>query len=46
MGTKVAPTYANIFMAKYDVLIQKLAPNFIHLFKRYIDDINAHICFT
>ena len=39
MGTKVAPTYANLFMAKYDVLIQRLAPNLILFFKRYIDDI-------
>ena len=38
-GTKVAPTYANIFMAKYDILIQKLGTKFIHFFKRYIDDI-------
>ena len=39
MGTKVAPTYANIFMAKYDILIQKLGTKCIHFFKRYIDDI-------
>ena len=26
-------------MAKYDVLIQRLAPNLILFFKRYIDDI-------
>ena len=39
MGTKVAPTYANIFMAKYDILIQQIGAKFIHFFKRFIDDV-------
>jgi hypothetical protein len=43
MGTRVAPTMANIFMAEIDILIQNCAIkeklNFIHFYKRYIDDI-------
>jgi hypothetical protein len=39
MGTKVAPTFANIFMAKLDNLILKVGNDCIHFFKRFIDDI-------
>jgi hypothetical protein len=39
MGTKVAPTFANIFMAKIDKKILENSKTFIHFFKRYIDDI-------
>ncbi len=43
MGTRVAPTMANIFMAEIDEKIQKCARDenldFIHFYKRYIDDI-------
>ena len=43
MGTRVAPTFANIFMAKLEKLMQDSCPSHIrkHIFawKRYIDDI-------
>jgi hypothetical protein len=43
MGTRVAPTMANIFMSEIDTKIQTCAKNenldYIHYFKRYIDDI-------
>ena len=46
MGTKCAPTYANLFMANIDAKIQKLAGNItrgsenpIKTYKRFIDDI-------
>jgi hypothetical protein len=43
MGTRVAPTMANIFMASIDNLIQSLSVtenlNYIHFYKRFIDDI-------
>ncbi len=43
MGTRVAPTYANIFMSNIDVLIQNSAKEgekeFIYYYKRFIDDI-------
>jgi hypothetical protein len=43
MGTRVAPTVANIFMSEIDNKIQKFAKEenleFIHFYKRYIDDI-------
>jgi hypothetical protein len=43
MGTRVAPTMANIFMATIDNLIQECAKNkkldHIRFYKRYIDDI-------
>jgi hypothetical protein len=43
MGTRVAPTMANLFMAEIDTQIQKCAIdenlNYIHFYKRYIDDI-------
>jgi hypothetical protein len=44
MGTRVAPTMANIFMAVIDNLIQECAIkenlNHIRFYKRYIDDIH------
>ena len=43
MGTRVAPTMANIFMASIDNLIQNTSRtenlNHIHFYKRFIDDI-------
>jgi hypothetical protein len=43
MGTRVAPTMANIFMASIDNLIQSTSVtenlNYIHFYKRFIDDI-------
>jgi peptide-methionine (R)-S-oxide reductase len=43
MGTKAAPTIANIFMAEINEEIQKCAilanRNVIHFYKRFIDDI-------
>ncbi len=43
MGTRVAPTMANLFMSRIDVLVQQCAQNgtrsFILYYKRYIDDI-------
>jgi hypothetical protein len=43
MGTRVAPTMANIFMASIDTLIQNTAItenlNYIYFYKRFIDDI-------
>jgi hypothetical protein len=43
MGTRVAPTMANIFMAEIDKLVQKCAINenlnCIHYYKRFIGDI-------
>ena len=43
MGTIVAPTYANLFMAKFDIMLKNLAmkrmKNLCHFYKRFIDDI-------
>ena len=43
MGTKAAPTIANIFMAEMDEKIQKCAifenKSVIHFYKRFIDDV-------
>ena len=43
MGTRVAPTYANIFMAKLEKFMLDNCPQdfkqFLHCWKRYIDDI-------
>ena len=43
MGTRVAPTYANIFMGKLEKEILQNCPQhlkqFLHTWKRYIDDI-------
>ena len=41
MGTRVAPTFANIFMAMIDKMILALSKfkMFIHFYKRFIDDI-------
>ena len=43
MGTRVAPTYANIFMGKLEKLMLSHCPAdlkpFLHTWKRYIDDI-------
>jgi hypothetical protein len=43
MGTRVAPMMANIFMSEIDNKIQKCAKDenldYIHMYKRYIDDI-------
>ena len=43
MGTRVAPTYANLFMGKLEKLLFEKCPGnlkkFIHTWKRFIDDI-------
>ena len=43
MGTRVAPTYANIFMGKLEKLMLSRCPEaltkFLHTWKRFIDDI-------
>ena len=39
MGTKTAPAYANLFMGKLEEQLINLAPNHIHTWKRFIDDI-------
>jgi hypothetical protein len=39
MGTKAAPTFANIFMAKIDKLVFNARDSFSLFFKRFIDDI-------
>ena len=43
MGTRAAPTYANIFMSKIDLLVKKCGiinmNNLIYFYKRFIDDI-------
>ena len=43
MGTRVAPTYANLFMGKLENKILENCPNhlkqFLHTWKRFIDDI-------
>jgi hypothetical protein len=39
MGTKVAPTFANIFMGKLDKMILNTSNNCIRFYKRFIDDI-------
>ena len=43
MGTRVAPTYANIFMGKLEKLMLEKSPEylkpFLHTWKRFIDDI-------
>ena len=39
MGTKMAPAYANLFMGKLESQLINQAPNFIHTWKRFIDDI-------
>ena len=43
MGTRVAPTYANLFMGKLEKLLLENCPEnlkgFLHTWKRFIDDI-------
>ena len=43
MGTRVAPTYANIFMKKIDLMLHRIAEEWktklIRFYKRFIDDI-------
>ena len=39
MGTKMAQAYANLFMGKLEEQLINLAPNHIHTWKRFIDDI-------
>ena len=40
MGTKMAPSYANLFMGQLEPKLQAQAPHFIQMWKRYnIDDI-------
>ena len=42
MGTKLAPAYANIFMAKLEHNILSHAPLKPSFYKRYIDDIPTY----
>ena len=39
IGTRMAPTYANLFMGKLDASIRDKFPNIISYYKSYIDDI-------
>ena len=39
MGTKMAPAYANLFMGRLETQLINLAPEFIHIWERFIDDI-------
>ena len=39
MGTKMAPSYVNLFMDKLEPKLQAQTPHHIQLWKRYIDDI-------
>ena len=39
MGTKMAPSYANLFMGKIEKQLQNLGKPHIHTWKRFIDDI-------
>ena len=43
MGTRVAPTYANLFMGRLEKLLLENCPehlkSFLHTWKRFIDDI-------
>ena len=45
MGTRVAPTYANIFMAKLEKIMVGNCPQnlkqFLYCWKRFIDDISS-----
>ena len=47
MGTRVAPTYANIFMGKLEKMMIEKCPahlrDFRHIWKRYIDDILGQV---
>ena len=48
MGTRVAPTYANIFMAKLEKFMLENCPQnlseLVHCWKRFIDDIFVIFC--
>ena len=39
MGTKMAPSYANLFMGNLEPKLHAQAPLHIQMWKRYIDDI-------
>jgi hypothetical protein len=39
MGTRPAPTFANLFMAEMGKKLLNLGQSHIHYFKRFIDDI-------
>ena len=39
MGTKMAPSYANLFTGRLEPKLQAQAPHHIQMWKRYIDDI-------
>ena len=39
MGTKMAHAYANLFMGRLETKLINLASEFIHTWKRFIDDI-------
>ena len=39
MGTRAAPTFANLFMGKIDTLIKNCAASLVFFYKRFIDDI-------
>ena len=39
MGTKMDPAYANLFMSRLETQLINLASEFIHTWKRFIDDI-------
>ena len=40
MGTKMAPSYVNIFMGKYEILIMQSAPYIPVSWFRFIDDVD------
>ena len=39
MGTKMVPAYANLFMSRLEAQLINQAPEFIHTWKRFIDNI-------
>ena len=42
MGTKVALAYANLFMGRLEELLINQAPQHIHTWKRFIDDVPSY----
>jgi len=39
MGTKMAPSYANLFMGDLELQLPELGKPYIHMWKRFIDNI-------